>query len=705
MHLFPKNNKIGFVALIIMFYIFMGISSYADQNYSGEEILSGQVMQNADSSKEDLSKEKNKQSAENIKVNEADKNAGEGEESNPTIISIVIVGNKLISTEEITKVISSRVGALALEPKLFRDERAVMDMGYFTDVSYDLIPVEDGVKLVFTVLENPIISKIDISGNTIVETAKLRSLMETQEGKILNTQTLKGDIIDLDNYYNETLGYIYRPTHVYKINWTSDGVLTLNLIEGMVVNEIKIEGNTAISTPSLMALIKTQKGELLNSKKFSEDLNRISEYYETSDYLILTIEQNIEFKDGIIVVRIIEQVCQEIKIEGNQKTKDFVILRNIRTKAGQVLRSKKLKRDYERIRNLGYFESVEIIPEPGSEPGKVIIVWKIKEQKTGLATLGLGYQGGGSGGLRPGLTGAISVTERNWRGRGQSVNVNWQRGVNIDAAGISYSDPAINDKQDSIGVNIYNNNVFGLRQPVYGTSPLQYALYNDHRSGGSVSYGILMNDDCRLFFTLRKESIELTQNTESSYTVNGLGQGESNGFITGVAYDTRDDIYDPYEGFYLNGSYQLNGGLLSGDYNYNKFQAEYRRYFPLKKENLIAMRLWGGRITGTSPITDYFYVGGTDTIRGYPDNAFYGKNMVVGSVEYRFPIGNIQYLKGVLFVDAGNAWFDENQTEMNQDAGVGIRLVFPKLGLGVIRVDYATGSDGARTSIGIGQTF
>ena len=112
-------------------------------------------------------------------------------------------------------------------------------------------------------------------------------------------------------------------------------------------------------------------------------------------------------------------------------------------------------------------------------------------------------------------------------------------------------------------------------------------------------------------------------------------------------------------------------------------------------------------MTGDAPITEYFYAGGPDTLRGYQQNQFFGTRFLVANAEYRFPIGNIKFLRGAVFADAGNAWSpgDIYEDKIFLDAGVGLRITFPALGLGVIRLDYAFGQDGGRTQIGIGQSF
>ena len=145
---------------------------------------------------------------------------------------------------------------------------------------------------------------------------------------------------------------------------------------------------------------------------------------------------------------------------------------------------------------------------------------------------------------------------------------------------------------------------------------------------------------------------------------------------------------------------------MGGDYDYTKFVFEGRHYVPITKRSTLALRGMYGTVGNGAPASEYFYAGGTDTLRGYQDNSMFGNKVVLLNAEYRFPIGNIKMLSGAVFVDAGNAWISGyNDNRLYTDAGVGLRIVFPNLGLGVIRIDYAFGQDGSRSSIGIGQSF
>ena len=638
-----------------------------------------------------------------------DNNSGLEEADIPKVVSIEVEGNKTVSSEEILQIISTRIGDPLLEPRIRRDMQAIYDSGYYTDVRLDTRYTSDGVRVIFRVLENPVVDEIVLEGNSVASSDKLRSLMQLETGKVLNTRILQNDLQSINKYYNEDLGYTISPSHITKLDFNG-GKLTLTLADGIVVKEVKVEGVTVFPHDQIASMITLKPGDLFNRNTLRTDTEKISALYDEKQYILDTIKPSVDVETGVVTVNVVEAVLQEIKLTwtgtsaSKHRTKDDTVLRNIRTKPGEVMRRDRIQKDLERLNNLGLFKKVEPEVEPGAAPGQAILVLNIEEQKTGLATVGVGYAGGGSGAVRPGITGAISYSERNLFGEGKQFSVNLQRGAQIGAYSISYYDPAINSAQDSIGVSAYYNSVDDLEQQVTGADYGTYAYYDQEVYGATVTYGHPFSDDFRGFVTLRHETINLTMSGKSLYVPVGLGKGDLNAIGLSTLYDTRDDVFSPHKGSYANVALTFVG--FGGDYNYKKFVVEGRHYVPLTKRSTLALRGMYGTVGNGAPASEYFYAGGTDTLRGYQDNSMFGNKVVLLNAEYRFPIGNIKMLSGAVFVDAGNAWISGyKSSELYTDAGVGLRIVFPNLGLGVIRIDYAFGKDGSRSSIGIGQSF
>lgn len=629
------------------------------------------------------------------------------DESAPKITAIVIEGNETVPTDEIIRVLSIKIGDPLVASKVQRDIQSIFDLGMFTDVRLDQRYFVGGVKIIFTVLENPVVKNIVFKGNNIISSEKLLSLMETKVGNVLNTKTLYGDTSTINQYYNDELGYLLKPTHIEDVNWTDGGDLYISIVEGMEIKDIEIVGNTAYPTERLRSFITLKQGDLFNQITAKEDTDKIAALYEKDDYMLDTIRPNADPETGLVTIKIVEAVVEDIKIEGNTRTKDYVIFRNMNTKVGQILKSKRIQKDLERLNNIGYFSSVNIEPESGSEMGKVVLVIKVKEQKTGQVTLGLGYTGGGSSAVRSGVTGGVALMERNFKGTGWAGSAQVQLGVDTDFFNVSISNPAINSNRDSIGFSFYSQRYIELPQVVQDSDPIEYSYYDDKRTGFIFSYGRPLSEYFTLYMTLKTEKIKLTRSDISNYEPIGLFDGRANSITLAGVYDTRDDIFNPLSGSFVNASFQTAGGFLGGDEEFTKTQLEIRKYIPVGKHFTLALRAWGGIVDGNSfSSSDVFYLGGADSLRAYHDNVFMGDRMILLNAELRFPIAKLKALSGAVFVDAGNAWFESTGSgKLHVDAGVGLRLTLPTLGLGVIRLDYAMGEDGSRVTIGFGQSF
>ena len=403
--------------------------------------------------------------------------SSEPDQNTPRIVNIEVEGNTNVPTDEVLQVVSTRIGDPLLEPRLKRDAQAIFDLGYFTDVRLDYRMAPGGLRLVFRVLENPMVNEVKISGTNVVGTDKLVSLMETKPGKILNTRYLRSDIEAVNQYYNEELGYLLA-NHVEDLTFEK-GILSLKIKDGMKINQIVVEGVTVFPIEKVQSLVRLKPGDLFNRKTAEADGTAISKLYEDNDYILDTIRPSIDPEKGIVTFRVQEAVLQEIRVEGNSRTTTDTVIRNMRSKAGDVMQKKRIQKDLERLQNLGFFKKVEINPEPGTEPGKVILVLDVEEQKSGLATIGLGYAGGGTGALRPGVTGSVSLSDRNLWGEGKTYQIQVQAGGQVRSGGISYLDPAINDNQDSFGVSVYYSQLIGIQQNVLVNNASQVAFYDD----------------------------------------------------------------------------------------------------------------------------------------------------------------------------------------------------------------------------------
>ncbi len=198
----------------------------------------------------------------------------------PAIIAgVEVKGNQRVSAEEITKAISSKVGAPYSEDQVKADRQKVVDLGWFQTVAVEEESVESGIRLVFTVLENPVVTDIRIEGNRELTREELLGLMTTKSGDIFNWPRWRQDGARIEEEYRKrgfVLATILPPT------MTQDGVLSVSIAEG-VVEAIKITGNTYTKEYVIRRYLRTRPGETYNENRVKADVIRLNNlgYFET----------------------------------------------------------------------------------------------------------------------------------------------------------------------------------------------------------------------------------------------------------------------------------------------------------------------------------------------------------------------------------------------------------------------------------------
>jgi outer membrane protein insertion porin family len=165
-----------------------------------------------------------------------------------------------------------------------------------------------------------------------------------------------------------------------------------------------------------------------------------------------------------------------VQITGNTTTKDIVIRRQLRLRPGMIITQGLLRRDYERLNNLGFFEKVDLNPKAGPDPKKpyeVTLNWNVKEQRTGTAQVGAGYSGGPTG---QGLTGTLSYSQNNINGTGNGASIRFERGSRVSDASLSYTVPYLGNtprsEKYSLGASIFVSDQSNFYQ-VYQASSSQ----------------------------------------------------------------------------------------------------------------------------------------------------------------------------------------------------------------------------------------
>ena len=512
-----------------------------------------------------------------------------------------------------------------------------------------------------------------------------------------------------DSIYNTGYFYDIYPT----FEQVPEGVIvTYHVLENPVLTDIEIIGNTVEKSEDLYARMGVKKGEILNSRILHENIQAIQDFYRKDGYILMKVsDMNID-PSGKLTIKINEGTLEGFAVKGNKKTKDKVILREMRQKPGEPFNSKLARRSIQRVYNLGFFEDVNIKMNPGVEPNAVIMEVDVKEKRTGTFGVGLGYS------TADGILGMVNVADTNFRGTGDAVSLTIQKsGGSRDARGFvfSYRHPWLDRKETSGTLKIYNRT---YEYADYDTNGNKKESYMRKYSGGEITLSRPVSEYSTNYVTLRNRKDKYIKHVDDGNVVwkNPDGSihwgahdqawkdynfGTTRSIIFQHATDTRDNIYNPTEGGRVSLTAEVAG--FGGDFNFQKASIADTRYFKVGHAQVIAVRGELGYGRGHLSEFNQYRIGGQDTLRGYRDDQFRGDRMGLLSVEYRFPL--VEKIQGAIFADGGSAWSGSafpHSGDLHSSVGFGISLSTP---LGPLRLDYGKGENGGRVHFTIGGMF
>ena len=512
--------------------------------------------------------------------------------------------------------------------------------------------------------------------------------------------TVKGLDADREKIYNTGYFYDIYPT----FEKVPEGVIiTYHVLENPVLKGVNITGNTVESSDTLNSFVTLKTGEILNSRKLNKAVTAIQEQYRRDGYILAKItDMNID-KNGILNLKVNEGILEGYKVKGNTKTKERVILREMRQKPGEPFNSKLARRSMQRVYNLGFFEDVNIKMNPGVDPNAVVMELDVTEKRTGSFGIGAGYSS------EDGVIGMVSIGDTNFRGTGDAISLTYETsGDDTDAHGytFSYRRPWLDSKETVGTFRIYNRT---YEYDDYDTSGDLKETYMRKYSGGEIVFGRPVSEYSTNYVTLRNRKDSYVRHVDDGNmgdrSTDAYKQWRDDNFGTtrSVTFehvtDTRDNVYNPMSGSRLSLSGEFAG--FGGDFDFQKYTVDGQRYIRAGRSQVWALRARYGIGNGDISEFNQYRIGGQGSLRGYREDQFRGDREFLGTLEYRFPI--IKKVQGALFTDWGGAW-DSGLTpdNMHGSVGVGIALTTP---IGPLRFDYGWGDDGGRVHFSVGSTF
>ena len=529
----------------------------------------------------------------------------------------------------------------------------------------------------------PTITDLRIIGNKVVSEKEIMNVVFARIGDTLSQEKVKGDLKAI-----YALGYFADVVPSFEAS-PGGTKLTYRVIENPVIRGLVFSGVTVYATKELLAQLDSKPGQILNFKKMQDDIEKINAKYKKDGYMLArVIDVETDKQTGLLTFQVTEGVVESITLDGNEQTKDYVILREMKTKPGSVLNEETLKKDLRRIFNLSFFSEVTPNFEAGTTKDKVALQLKIKETRSSTINFGGGY------GEREGWFGFVDLSINNLMGTAQGMMIRGQSGQQMSTYQFKYYNPWF--WQEKLG----DHAAFTFRRWLTIGRDILLTTQDGVYNGFDVSIGKPLNDYYNVTWTLGSENV-------SPYNSSSFEAYRSDTIGVTLAFDTRDYWLNPKEGRYY--TLDLKQGFKSSSTNtsFTKFGSDINHYYPVFDNQVAAFHFGVGAGFGDVPVGELYWAGGANTVRGYyPSEAQTGTRKVIANAEYRLNFSDL--FQGVFFYDWGTAWTN-GKLDFNtflSGWGPGVRISTP---LGPIRLDY--GVAGGKTfgegimHFSIGQAF
>lgn len=706
-----------------------------------------------------------------------------------TVATIAPEGNKRIDSGAILRRIKTKAGSV-YDPSVLREDlKSIYAMGYFDDVQIDVTDSSSGKKVIFRVVEKPVISSLTYDGQDDIKEQELKDVVNIQEQSILNPAKINAGVESIKAFY-KSKGYYDTQVKAdisYPTNETA--VVEFKIDEGdkIYIKKISFEGNTAFDDDELEDVIDTDEkwfmswltsAGLLKPEKIRMDAGKLVAFYHNHGYLeakvgepvvtqeeewlyvTFSVEEGPRFRVGTVdikgdlisdkqdildllgirdeeflsrqqlrndVLRITDYYAERgyafadvrpdmnksesgqrvdvtinimksdlvyinrISIQGNTRTRDNVIRRDLSIEEGGVFNSKALRSSNQALQRLGFFEEVNVTPEPTLNPSQMDITIDVKEKSTGNFSIGAGYSSVDN------LILMGQIAENNFLGRGDKLSLSANLGGSSSRYNLAYTNPRVNDSNLTWGVDLYNTEREYddyTRDSVGGALRLGYPIWKQWKVYGNYSYtDTTLSDvsDDASYIIRNSQDINITSAIKAS-----------------LVRDTRNSFFIPSRGSKNLISVKYAGGPFSGDAQFTKVEGSTSWFFPMFLDTVFHVKGAAGQVFENEddklPVYERFYLGGMSSLRGFeygkvsprdPDTneRIGGDKMWYTNFEFIFPLLAEQGIFGAVFYDTGNVFDDDEDftfSDAKQAVGIEMRWMSP---LGPLRVVWGYNLD------------
>lgn len=583
-----------------------------------------------------------------------------------------------------------------------------------------------------------VIGEIVILGNKVLNSEAIIIFSGHKVGDPCNNQTLleMQENIARTGYFGRMSGSLDEAIRIRtEESNPPDGKckVIIEVEENPKVTATQITGSGPIKPEEIARLITPTP--VFNEIQIQRDAIAIQEAYEKQGYIGTIAGLDID-ESGVLKIDILVARVAEIKIAGNRKTRNRVILREMETREGDYYNINTILEDRRRLTNLDLFEEVNIT-ENNLGPGRIGLTINVPEKRSGQILAGVGFSN------RAQLVGTAEISDTNFQGMGRQLSLRWEAGgaVGRNSVELGFFEPWLDRHHTAMDLRIYDRTFYRFSQNLNNAFIGGGALvgtdtrYNEQRTGFTGTISRPFRKTYRGALTLRAENVRADPLALSVENAAILQNGPIALVGFSLLHNTRDLDLDPVSGAFQSYSLQVGYANVNpvrgvdpatlpgifGTTNFFKVFTDLRYYLPVagrrapgkidQQKTTLAFRLYGGTSTGRLPFFEQFFLGGAESLRGYREDRFWGSNVLLASIELRQPVA--RGINGVLFFDTGSAWggnfrnvnilgFTQTSFRLHSAIGLGIRVRTP---IGPLRLDFGYGEEGGRTHISFGNVF
>jgi len=635
---------------------------------------------------------------------------------------IEITGAERIKPKRLRKEIKLPLNRAIDEQQLEEARQKIIDVYQgqgFTDVSvqFRVDPIDEKrgtARVVFTVNEGVrgAVKQVQFEGNAHFSEKVLRKQMKTRgrspiyfvdkTGRLDEVQ-LEQDMDKLREFYQDH-GYIDVEIKTPRRERTEKGpmIITIPIVEGPQyhVQKLTISGHQNTTEDRIRKLLKMKEGSVYSPKQLRDDAKAVADAYGSGGYVdLVVLPEGAPAGPALIDVHYkIEEGARSfvnrIDIEGNTRTKDKVIRREVLVAPGDVFNTVRVDLTKKRLDNLGYFAKVETYPEQTDIPGRKDLTILVQEKRTGSLSFGGGFS------TVDKLVGFAELTQGNFdlfnwpsfTGGGQKFRLRIQYGTQRKDLVMTLTEPYFLDRRLALTGQLFYTEANYLSNE-----------YNQRNYGFMVEMRKPLNSYtyATLGYTFQDVDIFDVSASASDFIQSQAGSTLESKIFTSIVFDSRDNPLLSRHGRRFTFAPFIAGSFLGGDIKVYGMDLEGSQYFHLPWDTIL---LINGEIATVShwgpgsgvPIYERLYLGGSNNLRGFPfrevgpqdenGEPTGGQSMARTTIEWTFPI--IEKARGAVFYDTGfvntSSWaFGFNH--IASDIGVGIRLDLP---IGPLRLDY-----------------